>query len=342
MAGKLPPEILVKYVFPRIGVKDPSVIVGPEIGEDAALIDLGDGRILIVHVDPITGAIENIGWLAVHIACNDIAVRGAKPRWLLPVLYLPENTSIKDIDRITNQLDKAAKEVGAMIVGGHSEYTAGIDRPMVSMTAIGIAYKELVVRTGGARPGDLVLMTKKAGLEGTSILATDFEKELMEKGVGREVIKRAKHFINYISVVKEALLLAENRLASSMHDPTEGGVLGGLLEIAYASKVSINIWRNKIPVAEETKEICSKMNIDPLKLISSGVLIATVNPRRVRDAVELLESEGIEATIIGRVVHKRDYLVAVHEDTRIIEKYSEPYVEDELFRLWSKMYKETQ
>jgi hydrogenase expression/formation protein HypE len=178
MVGKLHSKLLERYVFTRVGVRDPAV-VGPGIGEDAAIVDLGDGRVLVAHVDPITGAVENLGWLAVHIACNDIAVRGAKPRWLLSVLYLPEKADEELIDKITAQIDEAAKEVEVMVVGGHTEFTLGLDRPLISMTAIGIADRGRIVTTSGARAGDVVIMTKTVAVEGTAILATDFRDALL-------------------------------------------------------------------------------------------------------------------------------------------------------------------
>jgi len=185
---KLRSEALNKYVLSRIGVKDPAVIVGPTVGEDSAVIDLGNGNVLVVHSDPITGAVEHLGWLAIHVPSNDVAVTDAKPRWFLPVIYLPEGASDEVIDRITRQMDSAAKELGAMIIGGHTEYTPGIERPMVAVTALGIARKESIVRTEGAISGDLILMTKTAGIEGTSILASDFEDELRAKGVGEDIL----------------------------------------------------------------------------------------------------------------------------------------------------------
>ncbi|MEM4924528.1 MAG: AIR synthase family protein, partial [Ignisphaera sp.] len=293
MAGKLPPNLLSKYVLSRVGIPDPSVIVGPSIGEDAAIIDIGGGRVLVIHVDPITGAVEFLGWLAVHIASNDIAVRGVRPRWLLSVLYLPENATEELIDRITSQIDMAAREVGAMVVGGHTEYTPGIARPLISMTAIGVAQRGRYVTTGGARVGDAVVMTKSAAIEGTAILSTDFKNVLLKLGVSEEIIKRGERFIEKVSVVKEALALAEAGLATSMHDPTEGGLLGGLVEIAYASNKTIYIWEENILLAEETAAITGTLGLDPLKLISSGTLRATIPQDRVEEALKTLHSIGV-------------------------------------------------
>jgi hydrogenase maturation factor len=336
MVGKLHSKLLERYVFTRVGVRDPAVVVGPGIGEDAAIVDLGDGRVLVAHVDPITGAVENLGWLAVHIACNDIAVRGAKPRWLLSVLYLPEKADEELIDKITAQIDEAAKEVEVMVVGGHTEFTPGLDRPLISMTAIGIADRGRIVTTSGARAGDVVIMTKTVAVEGTAILATDFRDALLRHGVPLEVIERGKSFLKLVSVVKEALLLAEKGLATSMHDPTEGGLIGGLAEIAYASKKTIAVYEEKIPIAEETAVMTRALGLDPLKLISSGVLIATVPKDKALEAVEILRRSGVNAAIIGEVREYTGHLVVVHRRSGVVEEIDEPYVKDELVNVWER------
>lgn len=345
MVGKLSPSLLIKYVISRVGVRDPQVLIGPSIGEDAAVIDLGDGKVLVTHVDPITGAVKFLGWLAVHIASNDIAVRGVKPRWLLSVLYLPENAGEDLIDEITSQIDQAAREVGAMVVGGHSEFTPGINRPLISMTAIGIAEKGKYVTTAGAKVGDAVVMTKTAGVEGTAILSSDFRDVLLERGVSRNVVERAEEFIKRISVVREAIALAEAGLVTSMHDPTEGGLLGGLTEIAYSSNSTIYIWEEKIGVAEETLAITRALGLDPLKLISSGTLVATVPRNRVSEALSLLREIGVEASFIGYVGEKTEDLVVVYRRDGSVEKLRDVYVKDELLKaweLWGEKLKEKQ
>ena len=334
MVGKLPPSLLKKYIFSRIGVLDPNVIVGSSIGEDSAVIDLGDDKVLIAHVDPISGAVEYLGWLAVHIASNDIAVSGARPRWLLSVLYLPTNADNTLIDRITKQIDSAAKELNAMIIGGHSEFTPGLDRPLISMTALGITTKDKYVRTGGARVGDVVIMTKTAAIEGTAILSTDFKSELINRGVSVDILNRGRNYIKSISVVREALALADMKLANSMHDPTEGGILGGLTEIAYASGTTIEVWEDRIPIARETAIVCNTLNVDVLRLISSGVLIATIPEDKVKTALNILERVGVKASVIGKVIEYDGNLVILHRVSGITERYNEILVEDELFRLW--------
>ncbi len=326
-----------KYIYTRLGIKDPDVIVGPQIGEDSAVIDIGNDKVLVVHSDGITGAVDLMGWLAIHIVSNDIAVTGAKPRWYLSTLYLPENTPEDVIDKITSQMDVAAKEIGVMIVGGHTEFTPKLERPLIATTAMGITDKNRFVRTGGAKPGDKVIMTKVAAIEGTAILSTDFREILIERGVKEEVLDSARRFIRNVSVVKEALALAERGLATSMHDPTEGGILGGLSEIAYASKTTLEIWEDKIPIASETSIICKALGIDPLRLISSGSLIATVPDDKVNEALEVLRSVNVRAEVIGEVKRRIDnILVILHRKYRT-EKISDVYVPDELTRLW-KIY----
>jgi len=330
--GKVPPKILEELVFTRIGVIDPAVIIGPKYGEDASIIDMGE-KVLVIHTDPITGAIENIGWLSVHIACNDIAVRGAKPRWLLPVLLLPEESDFKTLDIITNQIDRAAKEVEAMVVGGHSEFTPGIKYPLVIMTAVGLAPKSRYITSSGARPGDLVLMTKAAAIEGTAIIAHDFEYILSDKGIPKDVIEKAKTFLWEISVVKEALALAKVG-ASAMHDPTEGGILGGLAELAYASNVLIEVFEDKISIREETKILTKALGVNPLKLISSGSLIATIPRDRIREAKEVLENLNIEFNIIGKVKSGKGLIIKKLDGS--IEHIG-PWVEEELYKLIIKL-----
>jgi len=332
MSTKLPPDLLRKLILSRTGAKLDSVLVGPMIGEDAAIIDLGD-KVLVVHGDPITAAVENIGWLAVNVASNDIAVRGAEPRWLLVIMFLPEGTSDDVIDRITKQLDEAAKELGIAIIGGHTEYTVGIDRPIIAATCFGIAGKNEYVTTSGARVGDCILMTKGAGIEGTSILASDFRDELIRLGVGEDVISRALEFSREISVVREAIALARVG-ASSMHDPTEGGVLCGLLEMAYASGKRFVVYEEKILVRPETRAICSALKVDPLKLISSGTLLATIPENKVDAAVGVLEELDVSYGLIGRVEEGEGVVVVKRDGRKVM--FREPYIIDELREVWRR------
>ena len=329
VVGKVSYKLLREYVFNRIGVRRKEVLVGPGVGEDAAIIDFGD-KVLVIHTDPITEAVERIGWLAINIACNDVAVRGAKPLWVSTTILLPEGYSRELLDKITKDIDEASKNLDVMVVGGHTEETPRLDRPIVIVTAIGIASKNTLVTTSGSKPGDLVIMTKTAGLEGTAIIARDFRNLLLEKGVSKEVINRAAEMLWDISIVREALLLAWLG-ATSMHDPTEGGVLGGLVEMSIASGNAFKIYEDRIPLAEETKIIAKALNIDPLKLISSGVLLATIPRNKVKEILEFLEEAGIKTSVIGEVVEGRGVYLVRREG---IEVYQD-FIVDEITRLWS-------
>lgn len=333
--GKLPPSILESLVFSRIGVINDKVLVGPSIGEDAAIIDLGNDRVLVVHVDPITEAIERIGWLSVHIASNDIAVRGVKPEWFLSTILLPPTAAMEALDVITRQIDNALREINGMMIGGHTEVSPGIEKPIVVMTALGIGLRDEVVLTRGAKPGDYVLITKAVGLEGTAIIASDFKDKLLSLGIEQSVLDEATRYFNEISVLREALALAKTKVASSMHDPTEGGLINGLIEIARASKCTIEIYEDKIPIRAPTKIICKALGLDPLKLISSGSLIATIRPNLMNKAVEVLKSAKIDFSIIGKVISEERPKVILHKANGEIEEYSD-YAQDEISKLWSE------
>ncbi len=332
MTGKLPPVLLDKYVWRRRGSEDPRVLVGPGIGEDAAVIDMGD-RVLVVHTDPITEAVEGIGWLAINIAANDVATAGAKPLWASVAILLPEGFGEELLDEITGDVHRAAKELGISIIGGHTEEAPRLDRPILVVTVMGEAPKDRYVRTGGAREGDLVLVVKSAGLEGTSILARDFRSLLKSRGLDSQLLERAARFAEEVSIVSEALALARIG-ATSLHDPTEGGLIGGLVEVALASGKTLEIWEKDVPLRAETRTICRSLGIDPLKLISSGTLIATIPPGKLVDAEAALKELGVEHRVAGRVVGGDARLVLHRTDGRL-EEYFEP-PQDELARIWEK------
>jgi hydrogenase maturation factor len=331
---------MLKYVYPRLGKIDPSVIVGPTVGEDAAIIDLGNGRVLVIHSDAITGAIESLGWLAVHIVSNDIAVRGARPKWFLMSLFLPEGDVEVIVDKIMAQVDRAAKELDIMVVGGHTETTDSIKRPIAGTVSMGLTTKDLYVTTSGAKNGDYIIVTKGVGIEGTAVICTDLSNLLRERGVSEETISRGTKLLSMVSVVKEALLLAENKLVTSMHDPTEAGLIGGLSEVAYASKKTIEVYENRIPVFSETKIISSALNIDPYRLISSGTLVATIPPDRISKALKVLDENNVPAEVIGRVKEFNGNLVEIHGKDGSVETVRTVYMTDELFRLWGALSSE--
>ncbi len=302
--GKLEPNTLKQLVFSCLGAADSRVILGPKIGEDASVIDFKD-KFLVVHSDPITGAVENIGWLAVNIVANDIATRGVKPLWMLIVLLLPNNIDSAKLKHITQQIDKAAKELGIAIVGGHSEVTPSIKRPIIIATAMGETEKAKLVQSSGAKVGDYVILTKGAAIEGTAILSSELA-ELLQRKIDPKTVKRAQKFVKKISVVKDALTAVKVGGVHAMHDATEGGVAAGLQEIAWASNVGIVAYEEKIPVYEETKLICQALKIDPLRTIGSGALVISAHPEKAKEIVAALREKGIRASVVGKIVDKSE------------------------------------
>ncbi|GAA5057271.1 AIR synthase family protein [Haladaptatus pallidirubidus] len=314
MIGKLDPDDLA-LVVSRTGARDDDVQVGPGYGEDAAAIRVGD-QSLVVSSDPLSLARERLGTLAVNVACNDVAASGADPRWLTNVVFLPDDDP-ETLDVVTRQIDDSARELGVAIVGGHSEYAPDLSRPMVTMTCMGLT--DEFVPTGGAEPGDRLILTKGAGIEGTAILATDFSDEV---GPNAE---RGESFFEEISVVEDARICRE--YATAMHDPTEGGVVTGLLEMADASGVRLDVLREDVPVRDVTRKFCETMGVDPLRIFGSGALLAAVPEETVDGVLSNLREAGISANEVGRVVAGDGELLL--DD----ETISEP-PRDDLYHLW--------
>jgi hydrogenase maturation factor len=330
--GKLDPSILRGLVFNRLGVPSPRVVLGPHIGEDASVIDFGD-RALVVHSDPITGAVENVGWLAVNVCTNDIATRGIRPLWILTVLLLPETFTTTQLKDITAQIDRASKQLGVAVVGGHSEVTVGINRPIIITTAIGETVDKKFVRTSGAKVGDSIIMTKGAAIEGTAILAHELSNFLEEK-IGKKTIENAKKLVKMTSVVKDALTAVEAGEVHAMHDATEGGVAGGLQEIAWASNVGVVAHEKKIPVRSETDAICNALGIDPLKTISSGTLLIAAKPESAEKIVAALAREGLRASIIGKATERAQGIYIVRKNGAKLG-LSKPVIEE----MWNAIKK---
>lgn len=295
--GKIPVDILKDVVFKNLGASRKEVVLGPSAGFDGAVIDVGN-KSLIVSADPITGAIERIGWLAVNVNANDIATFGVEPAFLLSCILLPEKADAKTVGIISDQIGRAARDLGMAIVGGHCEVTPGLADPIVVGCAIGITEKGNYVTAGGARSGDKLILTKSAGIEGTAILASDRERKLAKK-MAPLTLENAKDFYGQISVVKDALTAFQTGGVHAMHDPTEGGVAGGIHEMADASNLGASIFEGKIRISPETQEICDFFHIDPLCLISSGALLIAAEPGSAEVMVKRLGQKKIPASVIG-------------------------------------------
>ena len=304
--GKVPVEILKKQIIGRITTRREEVLVGSAVGEDCAVLDFGD-ELCVISTDPITGAVAEIGSLAIDIACNDIASNGAEPVAVMMTVLAPEGTTAEDLSQIMEDAAGAAKRVNVEIMGGHTEITDVVNRVLISTVALGKHSRNAMVTTAGAQVGDVVFMTKAAGLEGTAILAHDQEEKLKEQ-VSSEVLTNAKALKHQISVVPEGII-AGRVGAHSMHDATEGGVLGALWELAEASQKGLIIELDQIPVLPETQAICQVFQIDPYRLISSGVMVMTVPPQRQQAMKDALSEAGISWAVLGTVTEGDRILV---------------------------------
>lgn len=294
-AGKLSPEKLHELILDQIKTKRSDVLVHAQVGEDSAVIDFGDW-VCVMSTDPITGSSKGMGRLAVHVSCNDLAANGAEPVGIQLVLLLPEDIAEERIKQIMQEVEEGAAELGIEILGGHTEITSLVSKPIITATAIGKARKSEYVTSAGARPGDDVVITKGAGIEGTAILALDYADLLLQKGVHPETIERASRFLDEISVLREGLLAARMG-ATAMHDVTEGGIYGALFELANVAGLGFDIYADQVYVRPETEEICQAVGIDPLGFISSGTMMIMIPDS---DAlIATLAEQGIRAVKIG-------------------------------------------
>lgn len=320
--GKIPSELLRELVFNNIKVKHEDVILRPEIGEDCTAIEFGDYA-CVLSTDPITGAQKDIGALAVHISCNDVASSGVRPLALLMTIMAPPTATEEDIRIIMKDAGEAAASLNVEIAGGHTEITSAVNKIIVSTTAIGKIIKHKLVKTSGAKIGDAVIMTKYAGLEGTAILAKDRELDLTGK-LTKQQLDKAMSLSSQISVVKEGVLAGEFGV-NSMHDVTEGGILGAAWEVAESSNTGVEVYLDSIPLLEETKKICDIFSINPYRLISSGSMIITCS--NGNELVELFKASGIPSAIIGKIIEKEKVLI-----DNGIRKELDPPGPDELFK----------
>ncbi len=305
LIGKLKHKYLQKMLSEFVStthLKDDRVVVGSNIGEDAAVIDMGD-KYLIAKTDPITIVTDEIGYYAVNVNVNDVVCTGATPKWFQSTILLPAKLTDEDlIESIFRKIHDTCKSLGITVVGGHTEITAGLDRPIVIGSLLGEVDKEKLVLSSGAKVDDLIILTKGIFIEGTCIIAREKEVFLKEKGYGNQFIEKCKNYLYDpgISVFKEAVVSNDNFTVTSMHDLTEGGLFCGLAEIAIASDLGLLIKKKQINILPEPSELSKIFNIDPYSTISSGSLLISINPEFARDLINLLAKNGVESEIIGK------------------------------------------
>jgi hydrogenase expression/formation protein HypE len=299
--GKLPPELLER-ILKQAPLFDERLFLGPGTGLDCAVLDFGE-RFLVLKSDPITFASDEIGWYLVQVNTNDIATTGAIPRWLLLTALLPEGkTTPTMVEALSDQVNQACRAHQISLIGGHTEITHGLDRPLLIGTLIGEVARQDLVTPCGARPGDRLLITKGVPIEGTAILAREFPSRLASE-LNPAEIDAARQFLHRpgISVLQEAQIALKTGGVTAMHDPTEGGLAAALWELAKASHTSLEIDTGAVPVPELSRRVCRVFGIDPLATIASGALLLTCTPERMDSVRHAIQAAGIACAEIGVV-----------------------------------------
>jgi hydrogenase expression/formation protein HypE len=327
--GKLNWDDLKEIISSNRSVDRADVRIKSGVGEDCSVIEYGEYE-CVVSTDPITGADSDIGKLAVHINCNDIASCGVEPVGILVTILAPENTTLEEIKEVMRQIDEETKKLNVEILGGHTEVTKAVNKLIVSCTAIGKGKRGSAVATSGAELNDDIVVTKLLGMEGSAIIVNDYF-DYIKDVLSKEEIEEAKSYVDNISVVKEGSI-AGSFGVNSMHDITEGGVLGALWEMAEASGVGFKVYKEKMPVSSVTEKICSRLSLDALRFISSGSMLITT--KNGEGLVERLKRNGIIANVIGNITRNKGILVE-----NGIEEEVQPPERDELFTIEEKINK---
>lgn len=321
--GKLNWDDLKYIIDANKGVDREEVRISNGIGEDCAVINYGDFE-CVVTTDPVTGADKNIGKIAVNINCNDIASCGVEPVGILVTILAPPSATLEDLKNIMKEIHDETSKLNVQIIGGHTEVTEAVNKIIVSCTALGKGRKDAAIATKDAKPGDDIIVTKQLCMEGTSILINDFSNKCKDVLTELEY-EEGKLYIENLSVVKEGIIAGKFGV-NSMHDITEGGVMGALWELAKASNAGFKVFKEKMPISNITKKLCKRFNIDPLKFISSGSMIITC-PNGLK-LVEILKEQGIDSTIIGSITESKGIVVDNGLECEVI-----PPEADELFNI---------
>ena len=299
--GKFPPELLERLLASAES-EDPRVVLGPRVGEDAAALDFGD-RLLVAKSDPVTFATDRAGWYAVQVCANDVACTGATPRWFLATLLAPEWFTPEDATRLFAGVMESCRALNVTLIGGHSEITQGIQRPIVMGTMLGEMERDRLISTGGAQEGDSIVITKGLAIEGTALLARDCAGELRRAGVEESVIDKSARMLDTlgISVLNDAQISTQMPV-HSLHDITEGGLITALHEVASASGLGLAVEEGSVPVLPETAEVCTALGLHPLGLLASGAMLVTLHSQHTPGLLHALERSGINAWEIGQML----------------------------------------
>ncbi|MFQ6115348.1 MAG: AIR synthase family protein [bacterium] len=323
---------LLSNLIEKYCVTDERVVVGPAVGEDAAVIDFGD-KYLIAKTDPITFVSAHIGVYAIHINANDIACMGGVPKWFLASLILPERQSTETlVDDIFSQISDTCSRLNISYCGGHTEITAGIDRPIVVGCMLGEVEKDKLISSAGAEIDDHIILTKGIAIEAVSIIAREREAEILET-YSDEFIEQCKNFVYDpgISVLPEVKIAQRIGGVHSLHDPTEGGLAMGLWELASAARVGMSIEFDKIRILPEAKLLCEQYGLDPLGVIASGALLMTAEKAASAKIVHALKAQDIEAQVIGRIVEaEKGVKLVINNDSYDLPRFER----DEILKIF--------
>ena len=314
--GKLPEQVLVRSVLRQIKHRREEVLSGPAVGRDCAALKLKDGEILVMSTDPITGTVKDMGSQAVHITANDLAVSGAEPLGIMLTLLLPDTVEEPQIRAMMQEVESTCEKLGMEVLGGHTEITNVVRQPLISVTGVGKLRQDQMPDLSRVRPGQDLVVTKWIGLEATAILAKEKEEELL-KEFSPEFVRTAREFDRYLSVVPDAGAAAAAGVCA-MHDITEGGVFGALWEVAEGANVGLEADLKKIPIRQETVEICEVFHLNPYHIMSSGSVLAVTEDGS--GLVRELERAGIPAAVVGRTTSGKDRIVRNGEDVQYLTR----------------------
>lgn len=326
--GKIPENLLSSIILRQLGKLRMDVILGPKVGEDAALIRVGH-EILAASSDPITASTRRAGWLAVHANANDIATRGIRPSWFLSTILLPPTSTIPTLRALSRDIHSACEKLGVALIGGHTEFAPGITHPIIVGCMLGLALRGRYVTCGGAKVGDALIQAGSVGIEGTAILAEVHQRKI-QASLGEHFVKSALNYYKHISVVEAALSAVEAARVHAMHDPTEGGIAGGLHELADASTLGFLIREEDILVKDETRTLCTMFRLNPYQLISSGCLLIACAPDDAPLILNVHRKHGITSTAIGYLTKKVNLRQVI--DQKGIKKSFPRPVRDEIWK----------
>ncbi|MCI6042703.1 AIR synthase family protein [bacterium] len=323
--GKLPEPILIRSVLKQVKHRREEVLVGPAVGQDCAIVQVEPDEVLVMSTDPITGTVKDLGSHSIHITANDLAASGAEPIGVMLTVMLPDTVEEPEVKKMMQEAEATCKKLNMEVLGGHTEITNVVRQPLISVTGVGKIKKSRVITTLQVQPEQDIVVTKWIGLEATTILAKEREEEL-RKRFPAGIVDTAIGFDQFLSVVPESRIAMEHGV-TAMHDITEGGVFGALWEMASGAGVGLEVDLKKIPIRQETVEICQYFDLNPYQIMSSGSMMIAADDGH--ELVRKLEKDGIHASVVGRTNAGNDRILRNGEDVRYLDK-PQP---DELYKV---------